>query len=100
MTTIPGSAHAGPDVATVLDRIKEIKRLATDAELAEYLGYSPSTIAYYRMYGSLPYARIVEKLWEEDLNFVFKGVRFDAPALTVRLDVSAPEGVDIDLRYR
>jgi transcriptional regulator with XRE-family HTH domain len=48
-----------PSVSDVLERIKVLKNIKKDADLAKMLGVEPNTVTTWRKRGSLPYEKII-----------------------------------------
>lgn len=61
------------DVNKILDRIKLLFSLVSDAELAEFMDVSPPTVSNWRTRGSVPYEKIIAKCEGKSLDLIFKG---------------------------
>lgn len=74
--------------------------LASDRELATALNKSPTALSKRRSANSTPYKEIILALWNEDLDYILRGLSVEGPALTVRMDLQVPEEVEVDGKYR
>jgi hypothetical protein len=66
------------DVSKIIDRLKELKGLNSDAELARFLGgYERAAPGGWRKRNSLPWEELFAKCRHDDLNFILFGERRD-----------------------
>lgn len=54
----------------ILDRLKEVKNLPSDASIADYLGKDPSTISTWRRRNTLDFATILEKCKPDEIAYI------------------------------
>lgn len=66
--------------AEIIDRIKRMKNLATDSEVASLLGLKPQTLATSKMRGSIPYGALISFCDKEgcSLDLLLRGMELRA----------------------
>jgi hypothetical protein len=73
-TDIPSSV----DVPKIIERLKELNGLASDAEFARFLGgYERAAPGGWRKRNSLPWEEVFAKCRHQDMNYVIFGERRD-----------------------
>jgi len=58
----------------VINRLKTITNTKNDAELARRLGKNPTVVYTWRSRNTLNHEVILRYFWEEDLNYIYKGL--------------------------
>jgi len=58
----------------VIDRLKTITNTKNDAELARKLGKNPTVVYTWRSRNTLNHEVILRHFWDEDLNYIYKGL--------------------------
>lgn len=66
------------DKGAILDRLREFLGLSSDAQLAEALGISASTLSNWRRRNTLDYDNVFANCEDADLNWLLRGVKTDA----------------------
>lgn len=61
------------DKYAIIERIKEYKNISSDAELARFLGISPTRLANWRARNTIDYDLIFTKCEEVNLNWLITG---------------------------
>lgn len=61
------------NVNKILDRVKLLFSLESDADLADFLGVSPPTVSNWRARESIPYEKIISKCEGKSLDWIFRG---------------------------
>lgn len=65
------------DVNDIIDRLKTMLNVRHDTDLAKHFGRSPHNIYTWRDRNSLDFRFLIEFFWDEDLNYIFKGERYN-----------------------
>lgn len=67
------STHIFVDPNKILDRLRDVYALGSDAELARFLGVNPSTVATWRAKQTMKYDRIFERAGDLNLHWLLTG---------------------------
>src|SRR5262245_3490641 len=65
--------HIDNFVTTIIERIRSHYAFATDAEVAEFLEISPSTLSTWKRRQTLNHDLVIAKCKEIDLDWLFRG---------------------------
>lgn len=70
----------------ILDRLRDVYALRSDAELARFLGINPSTVATWRTKRTMKYDRIFERAGDLNLHWLLTGEGASYPVSSNRND--------------